>query len=434
MVQEHRYKMSLVLNNLINKINNKIDAADSDGTPFSITDLQRLSRLNTKVNGEVPLGTIQYRSLGHIPPAEDSAGLGQIVFVKDEQLDSDGRYYYRAANAWSHLITGADSDEDKLIDSDRLRAGSGGGGPSGPWHIDNGRTGETKIYGFGGTPYISGTYYVSATSDGNTTTVSGATLAGGGTGYAASASSSDYAFMTSGYGPVSNPLTTPGNYRHVQYFPYANEDAWSNASITQPVVKYLTGAVNSEVAVYEAGGYPPTNVIEKFPIASVPGGAFADVGDLPSSKQGYHSAQHASSETHGYIAGGAGWPIINYISKWPFATDENGTDVGDLHRAHYANGQANSETYGYSFGGTPPHTNTIEKYAFATDGNATDVGDLTESKAYVSGASSTTHGYRLGGSPNSNVIDKFSFTTDGNATDVGDYGGGTRHGIGTAQI
>jgi hypothetical protein len=51
---------------------------------------------------------------------------------------------------------------------------------------------------------------------------------------------------------------------------------------------------------------------------------------------------------------------------------------------------------GYTSGGAP-FTNTIDKFPFASDTNATDVGDLILSRRFVTGHSSTTHGYTSGG-------------------------------------
>ena len=64
--------------------------------------------------------------------------------------------------------------------------------------------------------------------------------------------------------------------------------------------------------------------------------------------------------------------------------------------------------------------NNIQKFPFSSDGNGTDVGDLTQSRNNSqSASSSTTHGYTAGGT-GSNVIDKYPFSSDANATDVGD--------------
>ena len=40
---------------------------------------------------------------------------------------------------------------------------------------------------------------------------------------------------------------------------------------------------------------------------------------------------------------------------------------------------------GYSSGGTTPDTTTIDKFPFASDANATDVGDLTQVTGFAAG-------------------------------------------------
>ena len=68
------------------------------------------------------------------------------------------------------------------------------------------------------------------------------------------------------------------------------------------------------------------------------------------------------------------------------------------------------------------YRNIIDKFPFATDANATDVGDLTVARSSSAGQSSTVSGYASAGYTGDavNVIDKFPFATDANATDVGD--------------
>ena len=68
--------------------------------------------------------------------------------------------------------------------------------------------------------------------------------------------------------------------------------------------------------------------------------------------------------------------------------------------------------YGYTSGGATPTTvNVIDKFPFTSDANATDVGDLTVARDRTSGQSSSESGYTSGGDnpPYSNVIDKFYF-------------------------
>ena len=104
---------------------------------------------------------------------------------------------------------------------------------------------------------------------------------------------------------------------------------------------------------------------------------------------------------------------------------------------YYAAGQS-STVSGYSSGGIGSTTvNTIDKFPFATDANATDVGDLSVARFFAAGQSSTVSGYASSGNPGapsqSNVIDKFPFATDANATDVGDLTQARRNGAAGQQ-
>jgi len=172
-----------------------------------------------------------------------------------------------------------------------------------------------------------------------------------------------------------------------------------------------------------AGRYLPGgttyNIIDKFPFASDANAT--DVGDLLEFR---FSQAGQSSLTHGYTSGGQSPTIRNTISKHSFPSDGNATDVGDLTQARSSGAGTYSSTHGYTHGGqnpAPTGRNEIDKFPFAVDGNATDVGDLTRSISNTSGSSSTTHGYRVGGGlPMVDEIEKYSFTSDGDATDVGD--------------
>jgi hypothetical protein len=168
------------------------------------------------------------------------------------------------------------------------------------------------------------------------------------------------------------------------------------------------------------------NTIDKFPFSSDANAT--DVGDLT---QASYDVTGQSSADNGYTSGGlvVGLqpPITNTIDKFPFAVDANATDVGDLTRATRESAGQSSTENGYTSGGQDTGTgssdNVIEKFPFSTDANATDVGDLTQARRSIqAGQSSSENGYTSGGSAPgfTNVIDKFPFSTDANATDVGD--------------
>ena len=132
-----------------------------------------------------------------------------------------------------------------------------------------------------------------------------------------------------------------------------------------------------------------------------------------------------NSTNYGYVLGG-GYPDVDTINKWSFASATvNATDVGNLvaDGAKYANAGHSSETHGYSSAGkgTPTNTAGIDKLSFSSDGNSTDAGNITVARRYPGGTSSSTHGYTAGGyvSAATDIIDKFSFADESSTSDVG---------------
>ena len=92
-----------------------------------------------------------------------------------------------------------------------------------------------------------------------------------------------------------------------------------------------------------------------------------------------------SSTTHGYSSGGVTTGRIDIIDKFPFASDDDATDVGDLTVGKNANGGQSSTAHGYSSGGyDTARLIFIEKFPFASDDNATDVGDSVSGLDIVS--------------------------------------------------
>ena len=165
------------------------------------------------------------------------------------------------------------------------------------------------------------------------------------------------------------------------------------------------------------------NTIDKFPFATDANAT--DVGDITVARR---NGTGQSSTVSGYISGGVGPPTLNTIDKFPFAADANATDVGDLTQARQSTSGQSSTESGYTSGGGAPSgiTNTIDKFPFSTDSNATDVGDLTQTRYGLTGQSSDVSGYASGGFATLTTIDKFPFATDANATDVGDLTRGGR--------
>ena len=176
----------------------------------------------------------------------------------------------------------------------------------------------------------------------------------------------------------------------------------------------LEASFQGTVSGYSSGGAPNQNVIDKFPFASDTNAT--DVGDLTVGRQ---EVAGQSSTVSGYTSGGSDGGFSNRIDKFPFSSDTNATDVGDLNTRKQATGQSSSAS-GYTSGGdTGSPVNIIDKFPFASDTNATDVGDLTVARSYVAGQSSDVSGYTSGGQPSTSAINKFPFASDANATNVG---------------
>ena len=96
------------------------------------------------------------------------------------------------------------------------------------------------------------------------------------------------------------------------------------------------------------------------------------------------------TQTAGLTAGGYTGSNLKQIQKYQFDTSNNSTNVGDLtagpNSGYTRNGSGSSSTtYGYRAGGWPSARNEIEKWAFASDGDGTDVGDLTVGRSEAGG-------------------------------------------------
>lgn len=272
-------------------------------------------------------------------------------------------------------------------------------------------------------------------SDANATDVGNLTQSRGGAG-GTSSSESGY---TAG-GGTAGPTSYSPYSNTIDKFPFAsnaNATDVGNLTVSRGGVRGITGTTHG----YSSGGKGspanPSNVIDKFPFAS--DGSATDVGDISSGTFG-DAGNGSSSETFGYHAGLSPTfnDYLNRVEKFPFASDANSTNVGQLIQSRNGATGQSSDVSGYTSGGfTQPganERNTVDKYPFASDANAADVGDLTEARNTSAGQSSTTYGYTSGSRNHpadpGNIIDKFPFASDTNATDVGDLTRLTRRSAG----
>jgi hypothetical protein len=186
-----------------------------------------------------------------------------------------------------------------------------------------------------------------------------------------------------------------------------------------------TGVTNSPLAF--------VTTIDKFPFATDTNATA--VGNVNDDRQ-YHAS--ASSQEHGYIAGGGVSNGTNAIEKFTFSATSTSTGVGSLiTNDNYMSGLNSSENGYATAGGFPAGYNVIQKWSFSADGNATDVGDLTQARYDTSSNSSKEYGYVSAGNTagDVNTIDKFPFASDANATDVGDatIAGRSTHGVSSKE-
>lgn len=225
----------------------------------------------------------------------------------------------------------------------------------------------------------------------------------------------------------------------ISTFPFAVD---SNATkISNEIFSLQDGAgCSSRTHAYVAGGFPqpalPPNpalrpsLLRKFSFGKDDVGN--TIGNLAQPATALQRGLSSLVEDKGYVSGGRigpSGPYINNIESFPFATDTNATDYGDLTQVRSRSATQSSPTNGYTsggFSGPPSYSNVIDKFPFASAANASDVGDLTEGKYGASGHASETNGYTAGGitpaSPvnlYSVVIEKFPFATDTNSSDIG---------------
>ena len=181
--------------------------------------------------------------------------------------------------------------------------------------------------------------------------------------------------------------------------------------------------------------YRPTMV--KFSFASDVNGSF--IGNL---SQGKSLAAGHSSEDYGYAAGGFSPPNTSGIDRHPFSTDTGGTDVGDLTSTRRDVAGQNSQSTAYVTGGAGGPglaLNTIDKFPFSSVSSCADIADLSQARRGAVGQSSEFYGYSSGGSPPSpstflNTIDKFPFSSDSNATDVGNLSQSRKYASGQSSL
>ena len=208
----------------------------------------------------------------------------------------------------------------------------------------------------------------------------------------------------------------------------AGENVWTNIGDGTGDIQ-PSGHAQGESFGYSMGGYPTENRIEKYSFTTT-----ANSTDISNLAYGLYDLGGHHSTTHGYTSGGqptnSGIPRVDYIQKFPFASNTNATDIANLFHRTSLHGATMSITYGYCAGGytTSPSTgiDVIQKFSLTSDVNGTDVGNMAYATAALFGCTSATHGYCGGGHDGyppgntyNNQLENWSYASDGNSVDVG---------------
>lgn len=256
---------------------------------------------------------------------------------------------------------------------------------------------------------------------------------------------SSHSTATDGYTAAgANPSLPGGLYdnHHIQKFPFASNTGSSDVGDVVTGWSTDVAGTSSLSHGYIAGGNAPqypeggfgTDVIQKFQFSNS-----SNSVDIAGLTVGRYSAASQTSTTHGYTSGG--WnPAAPYatpalvftdiIDKFPFSSDANASDVGDLSLGRYDMQGGQSGEHGYTAGGVNPGNplgtpvvKVIDRFPFASDGNAADIGDVYGETYEFATQSAQTHGYLSGGRTLANylnIIQKYAFSNSANAADVGD--------------
>ena len=189
-------------------------------------------------------------------------------------------------------------------------------------------------------------------------------------------SSETHGYTTGGFAPPTVDT--------IDKFTFSSDASATDVGDLASGVFNQAGISESGVNGYSTGGSTTQDYIFKFSFSS--DGNATDIANISLARR---ELAGQSSETHGYNSGGTQGPGsptgLNTIDKFSFASTSNGTDVGDLTQTRSRPAGQSSTASGYTSGGgnnTPPSSgvnqqNTIDKFPFSSDANATDVGDLT---------------------------------------------------------
>ena len=202
-------------------------------------------------------------------------------------------------------------------------------------------------------------------------------------------SSATYGYICGGHTAANDPSGPATNYNEIERFQFAASSNGVDVGDLLSLLGNAAGHSDIENAYgYVSSGSPNTNVIQRFAMAS--SGNSTDVGDLTVA---WGERAGNSSLTHGYTTGKAETATSsNAIDKFAFAASSNSTDIGDMPQQLHESCGCSSTTNGYTMGGGRQAAPTsserqgsdyIFKFSFSADGNGTDIGNLSSQIGYL---------------------------------------------------
>lgn len=397
--------MAINIQNIVSQINTRLSSVDSNTDQ---SDILRLMKLADEV--ENSSGVLEYQFTGDLPIV-DSSVVGKLAYIRsaNDYLDSAGELagrvtkFYFAKNdsdGWSEL----DMQIESQLDSNYQAYLNAGSAADAFWF-----GGATQGHQAGGIspPYINVIQKFPFTVDAGTATdVGDLTRVRGYSGGWSNTGVSGYS--VGGYNPLANTVD--------KYSLTADGNATSVGTLNQ-TTGYAMGATNSQEYGYLNGAYPGYGQtdMQRMSFASE-GASVALTGTvLPGAGMGSGGLM---TPTYGYHAGGRTSPYTNVIQKFPFASDDGASDVGDLSRAKAYVAAAPSETDGYVFGGINPGSppspmNDIDKFPFASDTNATNVASLATGMSLANANAGKDAAFvTYGGSAPTTGLQKHDYTSD----------------------
>ena len=194
-------------------------------------------------------------------------------------------------------------------------------------------------------------------------------------------------------GPPSSPTANS-----IDRFPYASgTGAATHANLTNPGSVHTQQGVagcTSYVNGYACGVAPyGSNKLERFPLTATTLVTAVNLGTI-GPQGGYNVTTH-SSTTHGYTSASMGYAgLQSAIQKFPFASEAPvaGAIIGYL-TINGGNGSvgkpgaSSSTNYGYVAGGVASWqaTGIVNRFPFASDTNAVEIGDIIAAATGLSG-------------------------------------------------